>query len=117
MGIGQAPSLIVLATAILVILFISAAVLLSRISILHQKISERPVVHDSEQFYQELLAWQTKLHSSSADEIHQYINMNLQQIVRVRQSLEALSTLFMSNQPGGTDFKDTVNPQDSAAGP
>lgn len=40
----------------------------------------------SEQFYQDLLSWQNRLHSNSAEEIHQFIDTNLQQIVRVRLS-------------------------------
>ncbi|ODN04660.1 putative membrane protein C20F10.07 [Orchesella cincta] len=97
---GRGPSLLLVATALLVILFMSAALLLSRISSLQQKLMERPVIHDSEQFYQELLSWQTKLHSTTGEEIHQYINSNLQQIVKVRESLEALSMLFV-NRPQG----------------
>ncbi|CAL8111782.1 unnamed protein product [Orchesella dallaii] len=97
---GRGPSLLLVATALLVILFMSAALLLSRISNLQQKLMERPVIHDSEQFYQELLSWQTKLHSTTGEEIHQYINSNLQQIVKVRESLEALSMLFV-NRPQG----------------
>lgn len=98
---SKGPSLLVLATALLVILFFSAALLLSRISNLQQRLSERPALRDSEQFYQELLTWQNKLHSSSADEIHQYINSNLQQIIKVRESLEALSLLFMNRPESG----------------
>ncbi len=48
----------------------------------------------SEQFYQELLSWQTKLHSTTGDEIHQYINSNLQQIVKVRCLEELPKSLF-----------------------
>jgi predicted PurR-regulated permease PerM len=94
----KTPSLLILATVLLVILFISATFLLLRISNLQQKLAERPGVANTEQFYQDLLTWQNRLHSNSAEEIHQFIDSNLQQIVKVRESLEALSTLFVHGQ-------------------
>lgn len=43
---GRGPSLLLVATALLVILFISAALLLNRISSLQQRLLERPVIQD-----------------------------------------------------------------------
>ncbi|XP_021967364.1 GRAM domain-containing protein 2A isoform X2 [Folsomia candida] len=101
--------LLILATVLLVILFISAAFLLIRISHLQEKLSDRPSGSNSEQFYQDLLSWQNRLHSNSAEEIHQFIDTNLQQIVRVRESLEALSTLFMNGGRHNSAMGDHVS--------
>ncbi|KAI4458876.1 hypothetical protein MML48_6g00017146 [Holotrichia oblita] len=89
-------------TLLLVLLFLSAAVLLYRIGKIQHKytlaLQDNFAVSDSEDVYNELLQWQTHLHSKSAGAVHSFLDTNLDQIAKVRQSLEALSTLLMPNE-------------------
>ncbi|CAG9772931.1 unnamed protein product [Ceutorhynchus assimilis] len=94
-------SLILVATTLLLILlFLSAAVLLYRINRIQNKYSislqSSSVASNSEDIYSDLLQWQTHLHSRSADAVNGFLDNNLDQIAKVRQSLEALSTLLTS---------------------
>nr|XP_015839633.1 PREDICTED: uncharacterized protein LOC100141873 isoform X1 [Tribolium castaneum] len=95
-------SLILFATTLLLILlFLSAAVLLYRISKIQSKYSfnlhETMLAAGSEDVYSNLLQYQTHLHSKSAGAVHNFLDTNLDQIAKVRQSLEALSTLLIPN--------------------
>ncbi|KAJ8911617.1 hypothetical protein NQ315_017127, partial [Exocentrus adspersus] len=81
-------SLILFATTLLLILlFLSAAVLLYRISKIQNRYSL--AVHDSivgagsEDVYSDLLNWQTQLHSKSAGAVHSFLDSNLDQIAKV----------------------------------
>lgn len=89
-------------TFLLVLLFFSAAVLLYRIGRIQHKytlaLQDNFAVADSDDVYSELLQWQTHLHSKSAGAVHSFLDTNLDQIAKVRQSLEALSTLLMPNE-------------------
>jgi hypothetical protein len=88
-------------TLLLILLFLSAAVLLYRISKIQNKYSynlqETMVASGSEDIYSNLLQYQTQLHSKSAGAVHNFLDSNLDQIAKVRQSLEALSTLLLPN--------------------
>ncbi|XP_065170678.1 uncharacterized protein [Atheta coriaria] len=92
-------------TFILIILFLSAAILLYRIGQVQnrytQALQDNFVLSDSDDVYGELLQWQTHLHSKSAGAVHSFLDTNLDQIAKVRQSLEALSTLLIPNGHGG----------------
>ncbi|KAL1506176.1 hypothetical protein ABEB36_005584 [Hypothenemus hampei] len=92
-------SLILVATTLLLILlFLSAAILLYRINKIQNKYSVSlqgtTFPTSSEDIYSDLLQWQTHLHSKSADAVNNFLDNNLDQIAKVRQSLEALSTLL-----------------------
>ncbi|XP_035779057.1 uncharacterized protein LOC118459606 isoform X2 [Anopheles albimanus] len=49
---------------------------------------------DDTDFYLDVLRWQKRLHSKSKEEAQLVLNSNLEQIVRVRKSLETLSILL-----------------------
>ncbi|XP_063906844.1 GRAM domain-containing protein 2B-like isoform X2 [Zophobas morio] len=106
-------SLILFATTLLLILlFLSAAVLLYRISIIQTKYSynlqETMVAAGGEEIYSNLLQYQTHLHSKSAGAVHDFLDTNLDQIAKVRQSLEALSTLLLpDNKQQEANSRDT----------
>uniref|UniRef100_A0AAR5PNK0 GRAM domain-containing protein n=1 Tax=Dendroctonus ponderosae TaxID=77166 RepID=A0AAR5PNK0_DENPD len=92
-------SLILVATTLLLILlFLSAGVLLYRIHKIQNKYSislqGASLASTSEDIYSDLLHWQTHLHSRSADAVNNFLDNNLDQIAKVRQSLEALSALL-----------------------
>lgn len=42
--------------------------------------------------------WQATLHSASANKIQEFLTTSLNEITKVRVSLEALTTLILSNQ-------------------
>lgn len=82
-------SLILFATTLLLILlFLSAAVLLYRISKIQNKYSfnlqDTMVAAGSEDVYSNLLQYQTHLHSKSAGAVHNFLDTNLDQIAKVR---------------------------------
>ncbi|XP_030763916.1 GRAM domain-containing protein 2A-like isoform X2 [Sitophilus oryzae] len=94
-------SLILVATTLLLILlFLSAAVLLYRINKMQNKYSftlqDASLVSASEDIYSDILQWQSQLHSKSANAVNNFLDNNLDQIAKVRQSLEALSTLLIT---------------------
>ncbi|XP_021920117.1 GRAM domain-containing protein 2A-like isoform X3 [Zootermopsis nevadensis] len=92
------PTLIlIISTGLLVLLFLSAAFLLYRIGRIHTQFSESPIITGSDEVYQEVLKWQTHLHSKSANEVQEFLNANLDQLAKVRQSLEALSLLIVTD--------------------
>ncbi|XP_017787041.1 PREDICTED: GRAM domain-containing protein 2-like isoform X3 [Nicrophorus vespilloides] len=109
--------LLVVTTLVLVMLFLSAALLLYRIGRVQTKYSqalqENFVITESEDVYGELLQWQTHLHSKSAGAVHSFLDTNLDQIAKVRQSLEALSTLLVPNSSGTTAQKSAAKPVES----
>ncbi|CAH0553647.1 unnamed protein product, partial [Brassicogethes aeneus] len=95
-------SLILFATTLLLILlFLSAGILLYRISKIQNRYSL--AMQDSrsaggEEIYSNLLQWQSHLHTKSAGAVNNFLDSNLDQIAKVRQSLEALSTLLISKE-------------------
>lgn len=48
----------------------------------------------SSDIYEDILKWQATLHSSSADKIQEFLSVNLNHIMKIRLSLEALSVLM-----------------------
>ncbi|KAF7282015.1 hypothetical protein GWI33_003676 [Rhynchophorus ferrugineus] len=102
-------SLILVATTLLLILlFLSAAVLLYRINKIQNRYSftlqDASLKTASEDIYSDILHWQSQLHSKSATAVNNFLDNNLDQIAKVRQSLEALSTLLIS-KPGDVQRK------------
>lgn len=86
-----------------------------------------------EDIYSNLLQYQTQLHSKSAGAVHNFLDSNLDQIakvvffnktsklsntngfyIQVRQSLEALSTLLVSDSNTITPPADNTNVRDGA---
>lgn len=58
--------------------------------------------------YQDIFKWQSMLHSRSANEMHDFLNKNLNQIEKVRLSLEALSMLiFPGNEKNKQYYEET----------
>ncbi|XP_077283496.1 uncharacterized protein LOC143909370 isoform X4 [Arctopsyche grandis] len=104
-------TLLVVATILLVILFISAGFLLYRIGIVRDKLGNSIALEDNvlllkkgDDFYSEILKWHSQLHSKSALQVHDFLNSNLEQIAKVRQSLETLSTLIGGITNDNTNF-------------
>lgn len=89
--------ILTVSTCLLVLLFLSAAFLLYRIGRIHNQFSENPIHTGSDEVYQEILKWQTQLHSKSANEVQEFLNANLDQLAKVRQSLEVLSMLIITD--------------------
>ncbi|CAG2056795.1 unnamed protein product [Timema podura] len=91
--------LLLVSTGLLVMLFFSALFLLYRIGRIQDQFTDGPPSSgSSEDVYQDLLKWQTQLHSKSANEVQEFINSNLNQLAKVRQSLEALALLIVSEE-------------------
>ncbi|KRT81636.1 hypothetical protein AMK59_6039 [Oryctes borbonicus] len=78
-------------TLLLVLLFLSAAVLLYRIGKIQHKyalaLQDNFAVSESDDVYNELLQWQTHLHSKSAGAVHSFLDTNLDQIAKVSYSI------------------------------
>ncbi|XP_049820554.1 uncharacterized protein LOC109605487 isoform X3 [Aethina tumida] len=94
-------SLILFATTLLLILlFLSAGVLLYRISKIQNRYSlalqDSRSAGGGDDIYNNILHWQSHLHTRSAGAVNNFLDSNLDQIAKVRQSLEALSTLLLS---------------------
>lgn len=107
------PKLILTVSAcLLVLLFLSAAFLLYRIGRIHNQFSENPIHTGSDEVYQEILKWQTQLHSKSANEVQEFLSANLDQLAKVRQSLEVLSMLIITDD-GNTNKSPAASDQSS----
>uniref|UniRef100_A0A6B2E9C5 GRAM domain-containing protein n=1 Tax=Phlebotomus kandelakii TaxID=1109342 RepID=A0A6B2E9C5_9DIPT len=84
-----------------VILTIFSGFLLYRILDIQARTNEFPTLDykwtgskDDAELYAEVLKWQKELQSKSLEEAQKMLNSNLDQIVKVRESLETLSTLI-----------------------
>lgn len=95
-GLPRSKWLLIVSTGLLVLLFFSAAFLLYRISKIQSQFTEHPLITTSDEVYQEILKWQSQLHSKSVNEVQEFLSTNLDQLAKVRQSLEALSLLIVS---------------------
>ncbi|KAF4524455.1 hypothetical protein B566_EDAN011878 [Ephemera danica] len=102
---------LMLSTVLLVALFFSAAFLLFRISAIQAQFATHPVISSSDDIYQEILKWQIQLHSKSSSEVQQFLNSNLDQIAKVRQSLEALSLLLVTETEERHRFRGSSQPR------
>ncbi|EZA60871.1 GRAM domain-containing protein 1B, partial [Ooceraea biroi] len=97
------PSLIVILVVFLALLYVSAALMMMRIDRLHTAYLNHPLVSP------ERLTQDRLLH---------YLNTNLDQIVKVRQSLQILSQQFVTMSQGGSETGPTagggvVEPEDA----
>ncbi|XP_060525975.1 GRAM domain-containing protein 2A-like isoform X2 [Cylas formicarius] len=111
--------ILVATTLLLILLFLSAAVLLYRINKIQNRFSwslqENPANEGNRDIYGEVLKWQAQLHSQSADAVNTLLDSNLGQISKVRQSLEALSMLLTQNELPA-DGKDDATTKQSTSG-
>ncbi|CAH2049330.1 unnamed protein product, partial [Iphiclides podalirius] len=59
-----------------------------------------------EELYAALVQWRSRLHGRAADELHAFLNTNLLLLTKVRQSLEALSGVILTDmgQAGDSAF-------------
>lgn len=99
---GLKPGMVIaILVALLAVLYVSAALMMMRIDRLHTAYLNHPLV-SPERFTQDRL-----LH---------YLNTNLDQIVKVRQSLQTLSQQFVTMSQGGSQTGPTggvVEPEDA----
>ncbi|GLV44144.1 GRAM domain containing 1B [Carabus blaptoides fortunei] len=96
---------LLVSTLLLLLLFTSAGILLYRISRIQTKYTlglQDSLIAPTNEIYNEILHWQSQLHSKSAGAVHSFLDTNLDQIAKVRKSLEALSTLLMPNSPSAS---------------
>jgi len=82
--------LLVSLISLLVLLFISSIYLVIRLENIQQKV-DSALVKDSSSPFEQLAGWQSMLHSHSSRKIQEYLDTNLEQIARVRESLERLA--------------------------
>lgn len=78
---------LLLSTLLLLLLFTSAGVLLYRISRIQTKYSmglQDDMMTPSNEIYNEILHWQSQLHTKSAGAVHNFLDSNLDQIAKVR---------------------------------
>ncbi|KAJ8919472.1 hypothetical protein NQ315_016572 [Exocentrus adspersus] len=91
--------IMLLATIILLgMLYISAALLLYRINQVQNKYlgALRDVQNsDSHTIFQDVLKWQAQLQAQSSGAVSNFVDSNLEQIAKVKQSLEILSSLLV----------------------
>ncbi|KAL3279323.1 hypothetical protein HHI36_016830 [Cryptolaemus montrouzieri] len=87
------------AISLLIMLFLSATLLLYRISKIHDKYISLLKDYDAsttgDDIYNHLLRFSINLHSKSTRSMHNFMDSNLHQIAKVRQDLEMLSSLLM----------------------
>ncbi|XP_018579142.1 GRAM domain-containing protein 2A isoform X1 [Anoplophora glabripennis] len=100
--------IILLATiALLVTLYTSASLLLYRISQMQNKYSialEDVKNSDSPSVYRDILELQTELHSKSDGAVFDYLDSNLNQIAKVKKSLETLSSLLLDTSHSNAEY-------------
>jgi len=95
---GQSASALLLSTLVglLVILLCSTLYLVLRLDNIQQKVdSALPATPSS---LEQLANWQSLLHTQSSRKVQEYLNTNLDQISKVRESLERLSQFLHSHQ-------------------
>ncbi|CAK1542211.1 unnamed protein product [Leptosia nina] len=64
-----------------------------------------------EELYSELMRWRTRLHGRAANELHAFLSTNLLLLSKVRQSLEALSGVILTDmaEQAGHRYADVPN--------
>jgi len=85
--------LLVSLISLLVLLFLSSIYLVIRLENIQQKV-DSALVKESSSPFEQLAGWQSMLHSHSSRKIQDYLDTNLEQIARVRESLERLATFL-----------------------
>ncbi|KAI5651418.1 GRAM domain-containing protein [Phthorimaea operculella] len=77
----------------------SAVILAYRLQHSHQQ--EDLLKLSGEELYLELVRWRTRLHGRAASELHSFLSTNLLLLTKVRQSLEALSGVILTDMSAG----------------
>ncbi|KAH9633566.1 hypothetical protein HF086_013243 [Spodoptera exigua] len=72
---------------------------------------EETVKLSGEELYSELVRWRARLHGRAANELHSFLTTNLLLLTKVRQSLEALSGVILTDmaQSGTMDLNVDLN--------
>jgi len=93
--ISLPPSTLMLVSLIslLIILFFSSIYLVIRLENITQRV-DSALVKDPSSPFEQLAGWQSLLHTHSSKKIQEYLDTNLEQIAKVRQSLERLSVFL-----------------------
>ncbi|XP_035896204.1 GRAM domain-containing protein 2B-like isoform X1 [Anopheles stephensi] len=87
--------------AVLMTLF--SCFLAYKIHALQARLAAPPIrLGDDTDFYLDVLRWQKRLHSKSKEEAQIVLNSNLEQIIKVRKSLETLSLLIKDTATDGS---------------
>ncbi|XP_068622845.1 uncharacterized protein [Battus philenor] len=88
-----------------------AALLTLSAALLAYRLAQAQVLHSEmsgDQLYAELVQWRSRLHGRAADELHAFLTTNLLLLTKVRQSLEALSGVILTDMgndvPNDTAF-------------
>lgn len=82
-----------MSTVLVAFLLVSTAFLYHRMS----RIQDQFRINSGDNLYQDLARWQNHLHSRSAGQVEEFLNTHLDQLVKVRKSLEALTMLIVSD--------------------
>ncbi|XP_059061598.1 uncharacterized protein LOC131854486 [Achroia grisella] len=98
--------LLVAATALLTI---SAALLSYKLYLTRLHPQEELNKLSGEEMYSELMRWRTRLHGRAANELHAFLTTNLLLLTKVRQSLETLSGVILTDMGHGSSIIDTPN--------
>jgi len=101
--ISLPPSSLMLISLIslLVLLFFSSIYLVIRLEYIQHRVDSALVKEPSSPFEQ-LAGWQSLLHTHSSRKIQEYLDTNLEQIAKVRESLEKLS-MFLNAHTENTE--------------
>jgi len=83
--------------SLLLLLLISSLHLASRLETLRQRIDRNPGENPEHHSLEHLAGWQQQQHDHSSKLIQQYLDRNLEQIIKVKRNLERL-TLFLDAQ-------------------
>ncbi|XP_053659509.1 GRAM domain-containing protein 2B-like [Anopheles marshallii] len=86
-----------------VLLALFSCFLAYKIHALQARLAAPPIrLGDDTDFYLDVLRWQKRLHSKSKEEAQIVLNSNLEQIIKVRKSLETLSLLIQDSATDGS---------------
>ncbi|XP_038221887.1 membrane-anchored lipid-binding protein LAM4-like isoform X3 [Zerene cesonia] len=106
---GAAPAHLALALLAL-LLACSAAFLAYRLYCVAYRPRDDMSGLSGEEMYGELVRWRARLHGRAADELHAFLTTNLLLLTKVRESLEALSGVILTDMAeGGANVNDVPN--------
>ncbi|XP_034242038.1 GRAM domain-containing protein 2B-like [Thrips palmi] len=104
---GRSPrqTFVLSVSAVLVaFLLVSTAFLYYRMS----RIQDQFRINSGDNLYQDLARWQNHLHTRSAGQVEEFLNTHLDQLAKVRKSLEALTMLIVSNDEDRMQQADSI---------
>ncbi|XP_030028829.2 uncharacterized protein LOC115446344 isoform X2 [Manduca sexta] len=90
-----------LLVAATLILTVSALVLSYKLYNTRYQTQEDVIKLSGEELYSELVRWRARLHGRAATELHSFLTTNLLLLTKVRQSLEALSGVILTDMAQG----------------